>query len=78
MQRYLYCVQSGCIQPSVSTNTFINNIVLPIPIGKYKQELLAKIKEYVKLAMTLYLQISLMKQDLIKQFESDIRLLLKR
>lgn len=76
IQRYLYCVQSGCIQPSVSTKTLINDIVLPIPIGKYKQELLAKIKEYIKLAMTLYSQISLMKQDLIKQFESDIRLLL--
>jgi restriction endonuclease S subunit len=77
IQRYLYCVQSGCIQPSVSTNTLINDIVLPIPIGKYKKELLTKIKEYVELAMTLYSQIFLMKQDLIKQFESDIRLLLE-
>jgi hypothetical protein len=77
MQRYLYCVQSGCIQPSVATNRLINDVMLPIPIGKYKKELLAKIREYTQLAWTLYSQISVMKQDLLKQLESDIQLLLK-
>lgn len=77
MQRYFYCVQSGCIQPSIARKTLIKDVKLPIPNRKYKDELVENMREYTTLSINLSKLIFTKKQELEKQFESDIYLCLK-
>ena len=72
IQKQFFYLQSGCSQPEISPNNFEENVLLPFPMGKIKNEIIKQSKQYYKEALRHKKEIVVLEESMIEVFNKEI------